>query len=83
MDEINLFKGLSVERRILKPFKIGDRLFFPIVEIMIMGGEKSFNSLNVSPVAFLVKQNDYKYVIPLNKGGISEIEFQKLFESSK
>ncbi|HML04718.1 MAG TPA: hypothetical protein VK426_02990 [Methanobacterium sp.] len=83
MMESKLFGDLNLEKKVLKPFKIEDKLFFPIVEIMVMGNEKSFNSLTISPVAFVVEENSDNYVIPVNEDEIDEEEILELFFNLK
>jgi hypothetical protein len=83
MMDIELFKDINVEKRVLKPFKIGNRSFFTVVEVTIIGNEISFSSLTISPVAFLIEENQNKYVIPLIEDEIDEDEILKLFIAYK
>jgi hypothetical protein len=83
MIEIELSKDLNIEKKVLKPFKVGDRIFYPIVEIITLGNEVSFNSLNISPVAFLVKENDIEYVIPVIEDEIDDLKLQEFIELAK
>jgi hypothetical protein len=77
MNEMDIFKNLNVERKVLKPFKIENKLFYPVVEIITLGDENSFNSLNIAPIAFLVEENGEKYVIQITE---YEIDDNEIFE---
>ncbi len=83
MMEIELFDGFKVERKVLKPFIIEDKLFFPVVEIIMNGDEKYFNSLNITPIAFVVEENNDNYVILVNDVEIEEEEILELFLTLK
>lgn len=83
MIEINILKNLNIEKKVLKPFKVENRLFFPVVEIISTGNETSFNSLTIFPVAFIVKENGSEYVIPVTEAEIDENEIFKLFQSTE
>jgi hypothetical protein len=77
MNEMDIFKNLNVEKKVLKPFKVENKLFYPVVEIITLGDENSFNSLNIAPIAFLVEKNDEKYVIQITE---YEIDDNEIFE---
>ena len=77
--DLKLFEDLNVEKKVLKPFKVEDKLFFPIVEIIVMGNETCFNSLTISPIAFVVEENSDNYVISLNEDEINKEEILELF----
>jgi|GEM_PF-6416463 len=78
-----LFNDLNIQKKVLKPLKIENRLFFPVVEIISTGNETSLNSLTIFPVAFLVKENDDKYVIQVTEAEIDENEIFKLFSPAE
>jgi hypothetical protein len=77
MMEMELFKDLNVEKKVLKPFQIEERIFFPVIEIITIEDENHFNSINISPIAFIVEENDHKYIISINR---DEIDEDELFE---
>jgi len=79
MIEKKLFDDLNIQKKVLNPFKIENRLFFPAVEIISTGNEKSFNFLTIFPFAFLVKESGNEYVIPVTEAEIDENEIFKLF----
>ena len=81
--DLKLFEDLNIEKKVLKPFKVENKLFFPIVEIMIMGDETSFNSLTISPIAFVVEENSDNYIIPVDEDEINEEEILELFLTLK
>jgi uncharacterized spore protein YtfJ len=83
MKDIKLFEDLNVEKKVLNPLKIGDRLIFPVVEIVICGNGMIFNSLTISPIAFIIEENSNKYVIPVNENEIIEEEILELFLTLK
>jgi hypothetical protein len=75
--EMELFKDLNVEKKVLKPFQIEERIFFPVIEIITIEDENHFNSINISPIAFIVEENAHKYIISINR---DEIDEDELFE---
>jgi len=83
MMDLELYEDLNVEKKVLKPFKIENKSFFPIVEIIISGNEKYFNSLAISPVAFVVEENGNYYVIKVNRDETDEEEILELFLTLK
>lgn len=83
MAEFEFFNDLNIEKRVLKPFKIENKLFFPVVEIMIQEDEKYFNSLTISPIAFVIEENGDNYVILLNEDKINEEEILEFFLTLK
>ena len=78
MMEMDLFKDLNVEKKVLKPFQIEERIFFPVIEIITIEDENHFNSINISPIAFIVEENAHKYIISINRDEIDEDELFKL-----
>jgi hypothetical protein len=77
MMEMDLFKDLNIEKKVLKPFQIRERIFFPVIEIITIEGETHFNSINISPIAFIIEENGDKYIIPIAR---DEIDEDELFE---
>jgi hypothetical protein len=77
MMEMDLFKDLNIEKKVLKPFQIGERIFFPVIEIITIESENHFNSINISPIAVIIEENGNKYIIPIAR---DEIDKDELFE---
>lgn len=78
MMEMDLFKDLNIEKKVLKPFQIGKRIFFPVIEIITIEDQNHFNSINISPIAFIVEENGDKYIISINRDEIDEYELFEL-----
>ncbi len=57
-----------------KIFKIGERTFYPIIEISTVDMESSFAE-SISPMALLVVEPLKKYILPLTE---EEIDFEEI-----
>jgi hypothetical protein len=78
MVEMDLFKDLNIKKKVLKPFQIGKRIFYPVIEIITIEDKNHFNSINISPIAFIVEENSNKYIISINRDEIDEYELFEL-----
>ena len=83
MIEMDIFKNLNVEKKVLKPFQIEERIFYPVIEIITIEARNHFNSINISPIAFIVEENGDKYIIPISRDEIDEDELFELVLSDE
>lgn len=62
-----------------KMFQIGERLFYPIIEISTIEMETSFVE-SISPIALVVVEQLRKYILPLTEDEVDSEEIIDLFE---
>jgi hypothetical protein len=62
-----------------KMFQIGERTFYPIIEISTVEMETSFAE-SISPLALVVIEPSKKYILPLTEDEVSSEEIRDLFD---
>ena len=62
-----------------KMFQIGERIFYPIVEISTVEMENSFAE-SISPIALVVVEHLKKYILPLTEEEVNSEEIIDLFD---
>ena len=62
-----------------KMFQVGERIFYPIVEISTVEMEKSFAE-SISPIALVVVEPLKKYILPLTEEEVDSEEIIDLFD---
>jgi hypothetical protein len=72
MANINSFYNQNSERKILNPFEIEKKVFYPIIDIYIIYVENIFYNAVIVPIAFVVEENREKYTIHLTNGEIDD-----------
>lgn len=65
MDKIESFYNQNSERKILNPFKVEKKFFYPIIDISVVHGKNIIYGVKIDPIAFIVEENGNKYIIPL------------------
>jgi len=61
-----------------KMFQIGERTFYPIIEISTVEMETSFVE-SISPIALVVVESLKKYILPLTEDEVDSAEIIDLF----
>lgn len=72
MANINSFYNQNSEIKILSPFKVEKKVFYPIIDISIIYVENIFYNAVIVPIAFVVEENKEKYIIHLTNGEIND-----------
>jgi hypothetical protein len=62
-----------------KMFQIGERSFYPIIEISTVEMETSFTE-SISPLAVVVIEPLKKYILPLTEDEVDSEEIRELFD---
>jgi hypothetical protein len=62
-----------------KMFQIGERTFYPIIEISTVEMETSFTE-SISPLAVVVIEPLKKYILPLTEDEVDSEEIRELFD---
>ena len=62
-----------------KMFQIGERTFYPIIEISTVEMETSFAE-SISPLAVVVIEPLKKYILPLTEDEVDSEEIRELFD---
>jgi len=62
-----------------KMFQIGERIFYPIIEISTVEMETSFAE-SISPIALVVVEQLRKYILPLTEDEVNSEEIIDLFK---
>ena len=62
-----------------KMFQIGERVFYPIIEISTVDMETSFVE-SISPIALVVVEQLRKYILPLTEDEVDSEEIIDLFD---
>ncbi len=65
MAKIESFYNQNLERKVLNPFEVEKRVFYPIIDISIVYSKNIIYSAVIAPIAFVVEENGEKYIIPL------------------
>jgi hypothetical protein len=73
------FKNNNV-KEIGKEFKIGERTFYPVVEISTIEMDSSFSE-QISPIALLVIEPSIKYILPLTEEKVNSEEIIDLYQN--
>jgi len=68
---LDKFKGLNKNIKIGKTIKIGERIFYSIVEVSELKGP-SLEFMSIIPIAIVVVEGEYKYMFALNEKEVSE-----------
>jgi hypothetical protein len=64
-------------KQVGKIFEIGERTFYPIIQISIVNSDNAFFE-SISPVALVVVEPLKKYILPLTEDEIDSEEIVKL-----
>jgi len=73
---INSIPMPQIETKVGKPFKIGDRIIYPIIRTYVTIG-KDFAGIEIFPIALVIQESQDKYAISLID---EEIDQEKLFK---
>jgi len=68
---------ITVEKKVGKIFEMGERKFYPIVEISTIESDNYFSE-SITPLAFVVSEPMKKYILPLSDDEIDKEEIIRL-----
>jgi len=69
--------NIKVEKKVGKIFDIGERKFYPVVEISTIESNNYFSE-SITPVAFVVSEPMKKYILPLSEDELNKEEIIRL-----
>lgn len=72
MAKIKLFYNQKLERKVLNPFKVEKRVFYPIIDITIVYSKNVIYNAVMAPIAFVVEENEEKYIFQLTDENIDD-----------